>query len=487
MGCSAIAKIRNPRLNTNTQLIISPTKFVIENTQKLSDVYTMQSLIGEGSYGKVYSAVHNQSNQPRAIKIINKRSIRDTKIRFKFINEITILKMLDHPNIIKLYEFFEDTRNYYLVTEYLTGGELLDFILKHKVISEQETASYIKQLLSSVAYLHSRNIVHRDIKLENMIFESAEAGSALKLIDFGTSVIRSPMRNMRHCKGTISYLAPEVIQNKYTEKCDIWSVGVCMYVLLSGKMPFGGRDDKEVLDCIVRGQYKLTGTEWVAVSPQAKDLIRKLIDSNPNTRISAQAALSHEWFSLNPEEEVNGDQLVCVLSNLQTFRATFKMQRAVMCFIASQVISQAEKAELSLLFRSLDTQNNGRITVSDLHKACVRVWGERISKEEIRKIVEAIDSNGNGAIDYSEFIVAAISHEQLLSTERLEAVFKNFDRDGSGKITADEVKAMIDAHDVEEKCWNQLIEEVDSNGDGGVDLKEFKNMMLNMISCDEKI
>ena len=254
MGCSLNGRSNAPKTETNKTLIITPIKFVKENLHKMLEVYDLKDLIGEGTYGKVYLAYHKITNIPRAIKIINKRSMCDTKVRFKFINEISVLKVIDHPNIIKLYEFFEDLRNYYLVTDYLTGGELLDVIIKNKVVSEHDT-------LESVSYLHSKNIVHRDIKLENLIFESSEPDALLKLIDFGTSVIRSPLRRMKTKRGTISYLAPEVFKNEYNEKCDTWSIGVIMYILLSGRMPFGGRNDEEITQCIQRGSFRVTGQE----------------------------------------------------------------------------------------------------------------------------------------------------------------------------------------------------------------------------------
>ena len=153
-----------------------------------------------------------------------------------------------------------------------------------------------------------------------------------------------------------------------------------------------------------------------------------------------------------------------------------------MCFIASQLITQAEKRELSQLFKSIDVDDKGTINEKDLQAACVRVWGERIPPERIKQIIESVDINGNGLIDYTEFIIASINKEKLLSTERLEETFNLFDADGSGKITASELKEMIDIHDVEDSCWQQLINEVDSNGDGEVDLKEFKNMMLSIIN-----
>jgi calcium-dependent protein kinase len=247
-------------------------------------------------------ATHKLTNQKRAIKVINKRNIKSSELRNKFINEISVLKMIDHPNIIKLYEFFEDDSNYYLVTDYLSGGELLDYILKNKVLSEKITAKYIKQALESVAYLHSKNIVHRDIKLENLMLESNEPNALLKLIDFGTSIISSPFKKLKTYKGTISYLSPEVFENKYNEKCDLWSIGVIMYILLSGKMPFGGRDEGEIIRCITKGSYNMKGREWVKISPHGTNLLKKLLNPNPKLRISASAALSHPWFAANIQE-----------------------------------------------------------------------------------------------------------------------------------------------------------------------------------------
>ena len=481
MGCGRLSKSKAKEQTNEKKIVISPTKFIRENDKKVLDVYNLTGLIGEGTYGKVFEACHKTLNLVRAIKIINKRNIKDTKVRFKFLNEIAILKVLDHPNILKLYEFFEDSRNYYLVTDYLNGGELLDYILKNKVLSETETAKYIKQVLESVSYLHSNNIVHRDIKLENLVLESHSPDALLKLIDFGISVIQNPRKKLRNRKGTISYLAPEVIDSTYNEKCDIWSIGVIMYVLLSGKMPFGGRNEEEILNSIRKGVYKLSGNEWSRVSIQGIDLLKKLLSYDANSRISAQDALSHEWFSLHPEEKVNASEYSSVLSNLLSFRASFKLQRAVMCFIASQLLTKAELTELNQIFRSLDVDGKGKVTENELYNACVRVWGERIPKEEMNKIVKEIDIDGNGFIDYTEFILASMNKEKMLTTERLEATFNLFDKDGSGKITAKELKEILEIHDVEDSSWDNLIAEVDSNGDGGVDLKEFKDMMLALL------
>ncbi|OMJ95641.1 hypothetical protein SteCoe_887 [Stentor coeruleus] len=481
MGCSALTKLKAKRRHQQEIFTVCPIWFIHENLQKVLDVYTFNSLIGEGTYGQVHLATHKLTNQQRAIKIVNKRNIKSSELKNKFINEISVLKMLDHPNIIKLYEFFEDDNSYYLVTDYLSGGELLDYILKNKVLSEKNTAKYIKQALESVAYLHSKNIVHRDIKLENLMLESNEPNALLKLIDFGTSIISSPFKKLKTYKGTISYLSPEVFENEYNEKCDLWSIGVIMYILLSGKMPFGGRDEGEIIRCITKGSFNIKGREWIKISPQATDLLKKLLNPNPKLRISASAALSHPWFTANIQEPSQSIDLNTVLSNLLNFRAEFKLQKAVMCFIANNLMSQAEKAELAQAFKCFDTAGDGKLSENDLNKACKKVLGYKISNEDIKKIIKEIDADKNGSIDYSEFLIATMNRDKLLSAERLEMVFKAFDSNGCGRITGDDIKELIESHEMEDSYWNKIVAEVDANGDGGVDLKEFKDMMLSCL------
>ena len=159
-----------------------------------------------------------------------------------FQEEIAILSKLDHPNILKLYEVYEDPKRYYIVTELCKGGELFDEITKKVVFTEVEAADLLKQILLAVAYFHDMGIVHRDIKPENVLIDR-EQDNCLKIIDFGTSVIKSDEETLQSTQGTSYYIAPEVLKKSYNEKCDIWSVGVIMYIMLSGKPPFDGKDD----------------------------------------------------------------------------------------------------------------------------------------------------------------------------------------------------------------------------------------------------
>ena len=175
------------------------------------------------------------------MKIIKKDKCDDQYLA-TLTNEIKIMKQLDHPNIVKLYEIYQDTRNIYLITEYLEGGELFDLILKSKHFNENIAAKIMKQLLSAIAYCHSKKIVHRDLKPENLLIVKTNTYE-IKVIDFGLSRTFEPNKNMYSRMGTPFYIAPEVLKKKYNEKCDVWACGVILYILLSGNPPFNGKND----------------------------------------------------------------------------------------------------------------------------------------------------------------------------------------------------------------------------------------------------
>lgn len=167
--------------------------------------------------------------------------------RVKLLNEIEILKQLDHPNILKLFEFFQDQKRFFLVTEFCNGGELFDKIAEEQYFSETDAAKIIKQILSAVNYCHQRSIVHRDLKPENILLNRDLNDPKITIIDFGTSGVFDPDQKMQQKYGTPYYIAPEVLGNSYDEKCDLWSIGVILYILLCGYPPFNGANDEQII------------------------------------------------------------------------------------------------------------------------------------------------------------------------------------------------------------------------------------------------
>jgi calcium-dependent protein kinase len=201
--------------------------------------------LGEGGYGKVYSCIHKETGSERVVKVIEKFLLNDDDMKM-IVDETNILRSLDHPNIVKMHEFFEDINRFYIITEISKGGELFDEIIRRKQFTENDAAIIMKHIFHCVNYCHTNHIVHRDLKPENIMLEENKDFSQIKIIDFGFSRHFESDEIIHEKKGTPYYIAPEVINGQYNEKCDIWSCGVILYIILSGNPPFNGKNNKEI-------------------------------------------------------------------------------------------------------------------------------------------------------------------------------------------------------------------------------------------------
>lgn len=196
----------------------------------------------------VYEVIDKRLNIKRAMKTIDKTKIKNCLE--ELIGEVEILKTLNHPNIIKIYEIIEEPRRLHIITELCTGGELYENIIACKRLTENKAAYYMQQLLSAVSYCHSHGIVHRDLKPENLLLQSDAPDAPLKVIDFGTSRRFTTAKALTKFVGTVYYIAPEVLKEQYDEKCDVWSCGVILYIMLCGTPPFNGKSDAEIFNKI---------------------------------------------------------------------------------------------------------------------------------------------------------------------------------------------------------------------------------------------
>lgn len=458
--------------------------FIVTNTGKLDDLYTMKSkTIGKGTYGSVQKASNKATGVVRAVKSIPKKSLPDPS---KFAQEIEIMRILDHPNIIKLYETFEDAKYIYLVMELCTGGELFDRIIDAECgFTEKVAAHLVKQILGAVLYMHMATIAHRDLKPENFLLanEKDVSESPIKVIDFGLSKQFDPGGYMTTKACTPYYVAPEVLEGKYTELCDVWSMGVLIYVLLCGAPPFFGDSDSQVLKRVKRGVYDFDMPAWDTVSEDAKDLISKMLVLKPEKRYTAEQSLHHRWVEKLAPNSSEVALSVTAFDNLKAFRAANKLKKAALTVIAQQLGEDSIK-DLKEMFYSLDADGDGTVTVEEMREGIAKM-GIAVPPD-LKAIMEQVDSDGSGVIDYTEFLAATLDMKQYIQEDVCWAAFRVFDLDGNGKITKDELaevlsggacKQLEDALGMERDEIERIMAENDQNGDGELDFEEFMVMM----------
>ena len=274
-----------------------------------SSHYKILSFLGEGSYGKVFKAREISTGRVIAVK---KMSIGDSQSKYnKIIKEINLLKSLDHPNIVKYYDFFQEEEYIYLMMEYLEGCTLKQYIKNNENISEDNARIIIKQLLTALSYLHyTCDICHRDVKPENIMFKEKNDINHLKLLDFGLSLDSfESKKHLENC-GTLVYMAPELLNNiKYTKGVDVWSVGIILYMLLmKGKNPFYNKgDSRETIIKNIRNNnviFSCDNDNLNQISKMGKDLINKLLKKNPLYRYTIRSALEHPWITMNKFDKI---------------------------------------------------------------------------------------------------------------------------------------------------------------------------------------
>ena len=286
---------RNSNFSVGKGTFIQYKKGLIEKD------YTIGEVVGSGAFASVRKVKSKANGQYRALKIIKKQKNQNNARMYL---EVEILKKLVHPNIMQIFEFYEDKKNFYIITEFCEGGELFDKIIEKGTFSENEAAWIMKQHLSAVNYIHSNNIVHRDLKPENILLDTKK-DNIIKIIDWGTARFFDKSKKMNRINGTPYYIAPEVLAEKYDEKCDIWSCGVIMYIMLCGYPPFNAESDELILEKIKKGKFSFPPEEWDSVSPLAKDLVTKMLEFHPSKRLSANEALTHKWLVSNNTKTVD--------------------------------------------------------------------------------------------------------------------------------------------------------------------------------------
>ncbi|XP_027266142.1 serine/threonine-protein kinase 33 isoform X2 [Cricetulus griseus] len=280
----------------------------MENGADIEEFYTFGRILGQGSFGMVTEVTDKETGAKWAIKKVNKEKAGSSAVKL-LEREVNILKSVKHKHIIHLEQVFETPKQMYLVMELCEDGELKGVLDKKGHFSENETRLIIQSLASAIAYLHNKDIVHRDLKLENIMVKSSftddnnEMNLNIKVTDFGLAVKKHGSRSegmMQTTCGTPIYMAPEVINaHEYSQQCDIWSIGVIMYLLLCGEPPFLANSEEKLFELIRKGELEFEDPVWDSVSESAKNVLKQLMKVDPAHRITAKELLDNQWLTGN--------------------------------------------------------------------------------------------------------------------------------------------------------------------------------------------
>ncbi|XP_057809620.1 calcium-dependent protein kinase 28-like [Salvia miltiorrhiza] len=442
--------------------------------------YTIGKLLGHGQFGYTYVAVDNRNGDHVAVKRIEKNkmvlpiAVEDVK------REVEILKELaGHENVVQFHNAFDDDSYVYIVMELCEGGELLDRILSKKDnrYAEKDAAIVVRQMLKVAAECHLHGLVHRDLKPENFLFKSVKEDSPLKATDFGLSDFIRPGKKFNDIVGSAYYVAPEVLKRRSGPESDVWSIGVITYILLCGRRPFWDKTEDGIFKEVLRNKPDFRRKPWPTISDAAKDFVRKLLVKDPHARLTAAQALSHPWVREGGEaSDIPLD--ISVLANMRRFVTYNRLKQFALRALAG-TIDKEELADLRDQFDAIDVDKNGAISLEEMRQALAKDLPWKLKESRVVEILQAIDSNTDGLVDFSEFVAATVHVNQLEEhnsekwQQRSRTAFEKFDVDKDGFITPEEIKM----HTGLRGSIDMLLEEADIDKDGKISLSEFRRLL----------
>ena len=454
------------------------------------DDYVVIKDIGSGTYSKVQLVQHKINLSIRAMKVIKKKKKKGTNQtnEHDVYKEVNLLIKMDHPNIVKIFEFYNGEKEYYLIMEYCEGGELFDKIVKSN-LTEIQCAYIMYQIISAVNYCHKMKIIHRDLKPENILIKKDEDGFyRVKVCDFGTSKAFKIGDTEKQLVGSAYYIAPEVIQKKYNLKCDLWSCGVIMFVLLTKKPPFGGRNDAIIMQNIQIGKYKEHLLD--EYSPYAKELVALLLEKNIKKRINAEQALNHPWFDVFKCKDIltdiqDKDTIKRFIENLKNYKRGSIIQETALAFLVHNYPDLDEVVNACKLFGQIDKNGKGKITLNDFIEGLNKILKKNM-EEDAKKIFENLDEYSSGYLEYEMFIRAAINKKIFLTEDTLKFTFKFFDKENTKKITSESILKIFEEsikkdENVKIELEN-MIKEASPNENLEMDFENFSEFMKSILN-----
>ena len=483
--CNDIDKLNSKRestINFDSNLLISNIQ-----SDPLKE-YTILKTLGEGSFGKVHLVQHNIGGMVRAMKTIKKIRVDNFSNESNVLNELNILKKLDHQNIVKIFEFYSDSNNYYLIMEYCPGGDLFD-LMKKSIFNEAQVACIMYQILSAVNYCHKMKIMHRDLKPENILITKVEKNGIvrIKICDFGTSQIFNLGDIQKNVIGSLYYIAPEVFNKNYDFKCDLWSCGVIMYILLTKNVPFNGENKDEIKTQILKENYN---EEFLkGYSKDSIELIDCLLEKKARRRINAEKALEYNIFKFyNCKNIINKirdeNKIKNFIENIRKYKSKSILQETILSYLIHNYFDLEDVQDAAKLFSLFDENSDGRITLNELYDGMMAISGNAELSKEVVSIFNNLDTDQNNYIDFEEFLKASVDKRIFLNDNIIKFAFNYFDKNKKGEILFEDIEEIFKDNVKSKEDLEVLrdnIKEVDSNNDGKNSFEELWQLMLKML------
>ena len=475
-------RVKKNQVGLEHNLLVSQYK-----TNPFSDYKKIKEL-GSGSFATVYLVKHNTTGSVRAMKEIKKISNEgEEDNELEIINEINILMKMDHPNIVKIFGFYITSNYYYLITEYCEGGSLFDLIINNNGPFPEIQASYIMhQIFSVVNYCHKMKIIHRDLKPENILINKNENNFVqIKVCDFGTSLMFNRGEVQDELVGSIYYIAPEVLKKKYNSKCDLWSCGVIMYILLTGVPPFGGSNNRIIVEKILKHDYDKTLLNKRCKA--CKELISLLLERNISKRIRADEALKHKWFQIYKSKEirVEVDPKVienCII-NLKKYKKSSEIQEVALLYLVHNNPDLKEVDDACKIFGLIDKNGNGKINKEELFNGLSDIYQSDKLQQDVDEIFKNLDVNNDLYLETEEFVRAAIDKSIFLTEKSLKFAFNFFDKTNKGEITVNDLINILSGDDVSKEEMERVREMVGKiSPDEKIRFEEFCEIMKAFLS-----
>lgn len=505
---------------------------MVQETKKLTDEYEVTNILGRGGFSvvrkgkkksttdtdhghvaiktlrRITSSGQMQRNNP-AFPCFKQVSVSDALLT----NEILVMRKIvedvsPHPNVIHLYDVCEDPTGVHLILELCSGGELFDRIVAQSKYTEVEAAAVVRQIAGGLAALHQADIIHRDLKPENCLFLNDSKGSPLKIMDFGLSSVEEFTDPVVGLFGSIDYVSPEALsRGKISSKSDMWSLGVILYILLSGYPPFIAQSNRQKQQIIMAGEFSFYEKTWKNISSSAKDLISNLLAVDPQRRPSAEEVLQHSWVIGDSANE--GDIDPEIVTRLHRFNARRKLRAAAIASMWSSTIFLRTK-RLKTLVGTYDLKPD-ELENLNLHFRKICADGENATLSEFEEVLKALkmssliplaprifdlfDNNRDGTVDMREILCGFSSLRNSQGDDALRLCFQMYDTDGSGCISKDEVASMLRA--LPDECLpvditepgklDEIFDLMDANSDGKVTFDEFKAAMKRDSSLQDVV